>query len=109
MPELMPDTNRVPTRQDRELAGALSSLWPMRDRHPEDCIHLAIYVNDNYTHVNDLRRHNTFRKELENLVNRHSLENDVNMPDYLIAKYLIRAFDLLTLTVMDQQEDRPDA
>lgn len=37
-----------------------------------------------------------FRKELEHLINRHSMENGSNTPDYLLAEYLfdcLRAFD----------------
>ena len=44
--EMMPDTDRVPTEADRRMAGTLSTIWPMSMRHPEDSIHLAIYVND---------------------------------------------------------------
>jgi hypothetical protein len=31
-----------------------------------------------------------FRKELEQLINRHSLENGSNTPDYILAGYLHR-------------------
>lgn len=37
-----------------------------------------------------------FRKELEHLLNRHSMENDSNTPDFLLAEFLygcLRAFD----------------
>ena len=44
--EMMPDTDRVPTEADRRMAGTLSTIWPISMRHPEDSIHLAIYVND---------------------------------------------------------------
>ena len=44
--EMMPDTDRVPTEADSRMAGTLSTIWPMSKRHPEDSIHLAIYVND---------------------------------------------------------------
>jgi len=33
-----------------------------------------------------------FRKELESLINRHSMENLSNTPDYLIARYLLKTF-----------------
>jgi hypothetical protein len=29
-----------------------------------------------------------FRKELEHLINRHSLENGSNTPDFILARYL---------------------
>ncbi len=37
-----------------------------------------------------------FRGELENLINSHSMENGANVPDFVLAQYLIRcllAFD----------------
>ena len=40
---------------------------------------------------------NQFRKELEVLVNKFSLENNSNTPDFILAEYLeqsLKAFDL---------------
>jgi len=37
-----------------------------------------------------------FKKELEELINRHSLENGSNTPDFILAEYILeslRAFD----------------
>lgn len=37
-----------------------------------------------------------FRKDLEDLINRHSLENGSNTPDFILAEYLtdcLRTFD----------------
>jgi len=37
-----------------------------------------------------------FRKELESLINRHSMENGSNTPDFILAEYLsdcLTAFD----------------
>jgi len=31
----------------------------------------------------------TFQKELENLINKHSMENGSNTPDFILAKYLM--------------------
>lgn len=31
----------------------------------------------------------TFAKELENLINRYSKENDSNTPDFILANYLL--------------------
>lgn len=42
---------------------------------------------------------NQFRIELSNLINRHSLENGSNTPDFILARYLedcLRAFDTAT-------------
>jgi hypothetical protein len=30
----------------------------------------------------------TFKKELEELINRHSIENNVDMPDFMLADFL---------------------
>jgi hypothetical protein len=35
----------------------------------------------------------TFKKELEELINRYSMENGSNTPDFLLADYLIAALD----------------
>lgn len=40
-----------------------------------------------------------FRNELEQLLNKHSLENNSNTPDFILAEYLVNclgAFDLAT-------------
>lgn len=40
---------------------------------------------------------NKFRKELETLINKHSMENGSNTPDFILAEYLescLKAFDL---------------
>lgn len=36
---------------------------------------------------------NTFEKELSNLLNRHSMENGSNTPDYMLAQYLRNCLD----------------
>lgn len=41
-----------------------------------------------------------FRKELEQLINKNSLENGSNTPDFILAEYLdncLKAFDLAVL------------
>lgn len=35
----------------------------------------------------------TFEKELENLINSYSKENDSDTPDFILAKYLIDCLD----------------
>jgi len=40
-----------------------------------------------------------FRKELETLINKHSMENGSNTPDFILAEYLtdcLHAFDKAT-------------
>lgn len=35
----------------------------------------------------------TFYKELEQLINKHSIENKSNTPDFILAKYIINCLD----------------
>lgn len=35
----------------------------------------------------------SFEKELEHLINRHSMENDSNTPDFLLSSYLKDCLD----------------
>ena len=47
-----------------------------------------------------------FRKDLENLINRHSMENGSSTPDFILANYLInslKAFDCATLARLSHQ------
>lgn len=36
----------------------------------------------------------TFQKELKTLINRYSLENGSNTPDFLLAMYLVKCLDV---------------
>lgn len=38
---------------------------------------------------------NTFRKELEQLVNRHGIDAKLNMPDFIIAHHLCIHLDIM--------------
>ena len=35
----------------------------------------------------------SFRKELENLINRHSIENGSDTPDFMLATYLVSCLE----------------
>lgn len=37
-------------------------------------------------------RSSSFKQELTDLVNRHSIENHSNTPDYIIAEYLVMCY-----------------
>lgn len=39
-----------------------------------------------------------FQDELQNLINRHSLENESNTPDYILAEYLKGCLELFNKT-----------
>ena len=44
-------------------------------------------------------RHNKLRKDIESVINKHSIENDSDTPDFILAEYLIgclRTFDKAT-------------
>ena len=34
-----------------------------------------------------------FKKELENLINIHSIDNEFNTPDYILADYLVNCLE----------------
>jgi hypothetical protein len=40
-----------------------------------------------------------FRKELTDLINRHSKENESNTPDFILAEYLIDSLSLFNSTL----------
>lgn len=41
----------------------------------------------------------TFQEELTNLINKHSLENESNTPDYILAEFLKGALDIYNTTM----------
>jgi hypothetical protein len=44
-----------------------------------------------------------FEKELENLLNKYSAENESSTPDYILAKYIIGCLDVYNKTVVDRE------
>ena len=44
----------------------------------------------------------TFKKELTELINKHSLENESNTPDWILAQYLDRCLGAYELAVGDR-------
>ena len=47
----------------------------------------------------ELEKRVSFLKELEALINKHSMENRSNTPDFILANYLIHCLDLYSRTV----------
>lgn len=45
-----------------------------------------------------------FRKELESLINRHSMENNSNTPDFILADYLDGCLQLFDITVERREQ-----
>lgn len=49
--------------------------------------------------VNELSDDEPFERELERLINRHSVENESDTPDYILAEYLRNCLDLFQIAV----------
>lgn len=45
-----------------------------------------------------------FRRELEHLINRHSMENGSDTPDFLLAQFLTGALELFDTTVKEREK-----
>lgn len=50
-------------------------------------------VKRDLTSFSDMRSHGDFRKELEHAINRHSMENGSDTPDFILAEYLAGCLD----------------
>ena len=44
-----------------------------------------------------------FKKELENLINCHSKENESDTPDFVLAQYLVRCLDVFNRAVQQRE------
>lgn len=44
-----------------------------------------------------------FLNQLQHLINRYSLENDSNTPDFILAQYLVRCLDNFSLTTGERE------
>lgn len=44
-----------------------------------------------------------FREELETLINKHSLENGSNTPDFILAEYLCQCLMVFDTTVLSRE------
>jgi hypothetical protein len=44
-----------------------------------------------------------FKEELEHLINKHSMENGSDTPDYILADYLMGCLDNFNLTVKSRE------
>ncbi len=47
---------------------------------------------------------NEFKKELEILINKHSLENDSNTPDFILANYMAMCLDAYNITLQSREQ-----
>lgn len=43
-----------------------------------------------------------FRKEIETVINKHSIENGSHTPDFILAEYLIGCLQLFDKTVIER-------
>jgi hypothetical protein len=46
----------------------------------------------------------SFKQELETLINRHSLENESDTPDYILAQYTLACLDAFTKATRARDE-----
>ena len=44
-----------------------------------------------------------FRKELEQLINKHSIENTSNTPDFILANYIVSCLDLFEQGIIQRE------
>ena len=44
-----------------------------------------------------------FKKELKELINRHSKENESNTPDYILAEYLLACLENFNSTIENRE------
>lgn len=44
-----------------------------------------------------------FRKELQQLINRYSVENESNTPDFILANYISGCLDVFASTVKERE------
>ena len=47
--------------------------------------------------MNDKKKAMTFKGELTNIINKHSIENKSNTPDFMLAKYLLECLRIYEL------------
>lgn len=45
-----------------------------------------------------------FEKELTELINKHSEENNSNTPDFILAKYLNNALEIFNTAIVDREQ-----
>ena len=50
----------------------------------------------------------TFELELTRLINKHSLENQSNTPDFILAEYLVASLEAFNYSVKDFDSERAD-
>lgn len=46
----------------------------------------------------------SFEKELQNLINKHSVENESNTPDFILAKYIDGCLKTFSTTVKERDQ-----
>lgn len=44
-----------------------------------------------------------FKKELEHLINKHSVENESNTPDFILAQYLTGCLAVFATTIQQRE------
>jgi hypothetical protein len=64
----------------------------------ENCRKMLTEWNSSYNEPS------TFRRDLETLINKHSIENGSNTPDFILANYLVNCLDAFEIAVNRRTE-----
>ena len=46
----------------------------------------------------------TFEKELQSLINRHSKDNDLNTPDFILSQYIMSCLDAYAIACLQNEK-----
>lgn len=76
------------------------------DKHfiGEENVLLEAYIKACLDIYNTESQPKTFEQELENLINRYSLENDSNTPDFILAKHLKGCLEIFNVTMTNRDK-----
>jgi len=54
--------------------------------------------------MTNIKNEGAFEKELEHLINRHSKDNDLNTPDFILAQYIMSCLDAYTIAIQQNKK-----
>jgi hypothetical protein len=63
---------------------------------------ICIKCNTELSYIDTSCKKNSFKKELTSLINRYSMENDSNTPDYVLADYLFKCLETFNESIKDR-------